>query len=170
LLPEEEGSRAGWGDGAENDDILGTMMKLRLDEILHLLVYRHRYATKQSVIQFIRSRHPRYVSLPLCLTTPLDHNNHLTLLLRIEDSIEGFTRAFLDVLLERNLSIFWPFPCVGFPSLDGGILDYEEPKTERLRATHSADYGSWAINAIPGWRPPQPSSAASKAGRLEASS
>ena len=37
------------------------MMKLLPDDILHLLVYRHRYATKSSVIDFVRFRHPRYV-------------------------------------------------------------------------------------------------------------
>jgi hypothetical protein len=61
----------GWGDNTENDDVLSTMMKLRLDEILHLLVYRHRYATEQSVIQFVRLRHPRYVSPLLCLSWQL---------------------------------------------------------------------------------------------------
>ena len=109
----------------------------------------------------------------MCLCSspcPLPYTSHLTLLLRIEDSIEGFTRAFRDVVLERNMSIFWPFPCVGFPSLDGGILDYKEAKTERLRLAHSADYGAWARDAMPGWRPPTPSSAPCRAGRLEVSS
>ncbi len=37
------------------------MMKLGPDALLHLLVYRHRYATKGSVVQFVRLQHPRYV-------------------------------------------------------------------------------------------------------------
>lgn len=169
-LTGEVESCAGWGDGPENADIVSTMVKLRPDEILHLLVYRHRYATKQSVVEFVRLRHPRYVSLLLCLATLSEHNSHLTPLLRIEDSTESFTRAILDVVNERNMHIFWPFPCVGFPSLDGGILDYKDPKTEGRRAAHRADYGLWAINAMPGRRLNTLPIAAPKAGRLEASS
>ncbi len=37
------------------------MMKLGPEALLHLLVYRHRYATKGSVVQFVRLQHPRYV-------------------------------------------------------------------------------------------------------------
>ncbi|KAK4164999.1 hypothetical protein QBC43DRAFT_288211 [Cladorrhinum sp. PSN259] len=50
--------RIGWGEGAENDHILSTIMRLLPEDILHLLLYRHRYATKTSVIQFARMRNP----------------------------------------------------------------------------------------------------------------
>jgi hypothetical protein len=60
LLTREEGARVGWGDVPENLDIVDTMMKLRPEDVLHLLVYRHRYATKASVVQFVRLKHPRY--------------------------------------------------------------------------------------------------------------
>ncbi len=52
----------GWGDVVENRDVLDTMLKLAPEDILHLLAYRHRYATKASVVQFIRLRHPQYVT------------------------------------------------------------------------------------------------------------
>jgi hypothetical protein len=63
FLPKEAGARIGWGDYPINSDIVNTMMKLLPDDILHLLVYRHRYATKSSVIDFVRLRHPRYVQI-----------------------------------------------------------------------------------------------------------
>jgi hypothetical protein len=55
---KEENARIGWGGLTENTDIVRTMMKLQPDDLLHLLVYRHRYATKASVIRFVRLRYP----------------------------------------------------------------------------------------------------------------
>ena len=41
--------------------MLGTIMRLRPEEVLHLLVFRHRYATKSSVMQFIELHRQWYV-------------------------------------------------------------------------------------------------------------
>ncbi|KAK3901954.1 hypothetical protein C8A05DRAFT_15925 [Staphylotrichum tortipilum] len=119
LLTEEEGARVGWGDVAENCDILDTMLKLSPENILHLLVYRHRYATKASVVQFIRLRHPR-----------------------IEDSVETFSHAMLDLMELRSAGPNWPFPCTGYPGDTGGILDHKQPDQEQLRAVHASDGGT----------------------------
>lgn len=70
LLTREEGARVGWGDVTENADIVSTMMKLSPEDLLHLLVYRHRYATKGSVVQFVRLQHPRYVPRRSSIQTP----------------------------------------------------------------------------------------------------
>ena len=130
----------GWGDVAENRDVLDTMLKLAPEDILHLLVYRHRYATKASVVQFIRLRHPRYASSP-CLPplTPRLETNHTP---SIEDSVETFSNAILDVMEMRGVGPNWPFPCGGYPSHVGGILDHKEPEKELLRATYAADGGT----------------------------
>ncbi|KAK4228386.1 hypothetical protein QBC38DRAFT_156092 [Podospora fimiseda] len=53
-----EAERIGWGEGTENDHVLATIMRLMPEDILHLLIYRHRYASKTSVIQFARLRNP----------------------------------------------------------------------------------------------------------------
>lgn len=108
--------------------------------------------------------------LPPLLVTLKQHDSHLTPLLRIEDSVESFTEAVLEVVHERNLSVFWPFPCTGFPNLHGGILDHQGPETEKLRAVHAADYGSHPAGVIPGLRQDMLRPAVSRAGRLEASS
>lgn len=70
FLPKEAGARLGWGDDRVNSDIINTMMKLLPDDVLHLLVYRHRYATKSSVIDFVRFRHPQYVHTKPNLSPP----------------------------------------------------------------------------------------------------
>ncbi|KAK4111158.1 hypothetical protein N656DRAFT_780960 [Canariomyces notabilis] len=59
-LTRAEAGRIGWGDLDENGQILATVMKLRPEDILHLLLFRHRYATKESIVDAIRLRHPRY--------------------------------------------------------------------------------------------------------------
>ncbi|KXX80673.1 hypothetical protein MMYC01_202113 [Madurella mycetomatis] len=121
-LTRAEAARIGWGDPVENDHILATIMKLRPDDILHLLVYRHRYATKGSIVQFVRLRHPR-----------------------IEDSIETFSEAAIDVIRERE-NMLGPddmyFPLSGFPRPYGGIVDHETPETEELRVVYNTDAGS----------------------------
>ncbi|GAB1313348.1 F-box domain-containing protein [Madurella fahalii] len=121
-LTRVEAARIGWGDPVENDHILATIMKLRPDDILHLLVYRHRYATKGSIIQFVRLRHPR-----------------------IEESIETFSEAIIDVIRERE-GMLGPddlyFPLSGFPRRYGGIIDHETPETEELRVVYNTDAGS----------------------------
>ncbi|KAK4149382.1 hypothetical protein C8A00DRAFT_38024 [Chaetomidium leptoderma] len=143
LLTHEEGARVGWGDIPENLDIVDTMMRLRPEDILHLLVYRHRYATKASVIRFVRLRHPR-----------------------IEDSVETFSGAILDVMRQRGVSLFWPFTCPGFPNPRGGILDHREPDIERLRADYSTDVGQCALGDDEWRMSGRP--AVVRAGRLEA--
>lgn len=59
MMSKEEATRIGWGEFSDNREIIHTMMKLPPEDLLHLLVYRHRYATKASVIRFVRLRHPR---------------------------------------------------------------------------------------------------------------
>lgn len=129
-LSRAEAARIGWGDPIENDHILATIMKLCPEDILHLLVHRHRYATKTSVIQFVRLRNPF-----------------------IEDSIEMFTQAIEVVLWEREKMLvaengddalepgmYFPSSS-GFPRRYGGIIDHRKAATERLRATYSHDAG-----------------------------
>ncbi|KAK0708989.1 hypothetical protein B0T26DRAFT_654380 [Lasiosphaeria miniovina] len=129
-LSRAEAARIGWGDPIENDHILATIMKLCPEDILHLLVHRHRYATKTSVIQFVR------------LSNPF-----------IEDSIEMFTQAIEVVLWEREKMLvaengddalepdmYFPSSS-GFPRRYGGIIDHRKAATERLRATYSHDAG-----------------------------
>lgn len=53
-----------WGDDHENSCIIATMMRLLPKEILHIIIYRHRYPTQSSLISFIRLCHPKYVMSP----------------------------------------------------------------------------------------------------------
>lgn len=119
---EEAASRIGWGDTPENSLILSTIMRLSPEDILHLLVYRHRYATKASVVQLIRMRNPW-----------------------IEESTETFSTAIMYATHERpkltgtpNL----PFPVPGFPGRYGGIVDHERTETEEARVAHSV-WNGW---------------------------
>lgn len=70
----------------------------------------------------------------------------------IEDSVESFSEAILDVMRERNVGLFWPFPCSGFPAFHGGILDHRERETERLRVIYSTDAGSGTHDDDLAWR------------------
>ncbi|KAK3997160.1 hypothetical protein QBC44DRAFT_230201 [Cladorrhinum sp. PSN332] len=58
MLSIAEAERIGWGEGTENDHVRATILRLLPEDILHLLLYRHRYASKTSVIQFARMRNP----------------------------------------------------------------------------------------------------------------
>jgi hypothetical protein len=86
----------------------------------------------------------------------------------IEDSVETFSEAILDVMRERNVGLFWPFPSSGFPAFHGGILDHKEPETERLRAVYGTDAGSGTHDDDLGWRRGM-RPAAVRTGRLVAS-
>ncbi|KAL2017286.1 hypothetical protein VTK56DRAFT_2355 [Thermocarpiscus australiensis] len=129
-LTVAEAARIAWGEQSENGHIVGTIMKLNPEDILHLLVYRHRYATKRSVIQFVKLRHPR-----------------------IEESVESFGRALWDVQVEREhihqrdrrwpkVAVFWGVTWV--PCAYGGILDHIDAEAEGLRAVYDTDAGSVA--------------------------
>lgn len=147
-LTRAEAVRIGWGDPIENDHILSTMMKLAPEDILHLLVYRHRYATKGSIVQFVRLRHPTYV----VSFSPL-RKSLLTKLPRIEDSIETFSVAILDMLHEREgeLGSEDLHSCLsGFPWRCGGIIDHELAELEELRAVYNRDAGS-GTSLLPDW-------------------
>ncbi|KAH6851009.1 hypothetical protein B0I37DRAFT_126388 [Chaetomium sp. MPI-CAGE-AT-0009] len=137
FLPKEAGARIGWGDYPVNSDIVNTMMKLLPDDILHLLVYRHRYATKSSVIDFVRFRHPR-----------------------IEENVATFGEATVNVFRERDLSFLGPFSQAGFPEPYGGILDHEHLRVEARRTVHDGDAGVGDAN-YPGL------SSITRRGRLE---
>jgi hypothetical protein len=140
------------------------MMKLQPDDLLHLLVYRHRYATKASVIRFVRLRYPGYVLWPpwRCLG-----QSWLTeSLRRIEDSVESFREAIIDVMIERRVTPFRPFPQPGFPEACGGILDHGDAEGEALRAVHSADGGS-GIQDYPQWWRDADAARVVRAGRLD---
>lgn len=125
-----DASRIGWGDSCENDVILSTIMKLPPEDILHLLMFRHRY-TKASLIQFVRLKNPS-----------------------IEQSIETFSEAILLTIAERELSIFSQlalngapdessvyFPPSGFPYRHGGVIDYRKRELEALRERYNGDAG-----------------------------
>ncbi|KAL2260971.1 hypothetical protein VTK26DRAFT_4893 [Humicola hyalothermophila] len=118
-LPTAEVARIGWGDGVENEQILSTIMKLRPEDLLHLLVYRHRYTTRRSVVDFVKLRNPR-----------------------IDESMETFRDAILEVLIERD-SEHIPggnfLLLSGFPDRDGGVLDHDEAGREELRDMLSHD-------------------------------
>ncbi|KAK3387242.1 hypothetical protein B0H63DRAFT_154092 [Podospora didyma] len=129
-LSRAEAARVGWGDPVENDHILATIMKLCPEDILHILVYRHQYATKASLVQFVRLRNPF-----------------------IEDSIEMFSESIQIVLRERERMLldelgtdalapgsYFPSSS-GFPKRYGGIIDHRKAATERLRDTYSKDAG-----------------------------
>ncbi|KAK4101400.1 hypothetical protein N658DRAFT_486085 [Parathielavia hyrcaniae] len=147
LATKEEAARIGWGESSENSEIVDTVMKLHPDVLLHLLVYRHRYATRASVIRFIRLRHPR-----------------------IEDGgVESFREAIADVLYERRHSLFWPFPRPGFPDIHGGILDHENAEFEGLRAAYGTDVGT-GLHDYPQWRREMDTSREARTARLEPAS
>ncbi|KAK0634706.1 hypothetical protein B0T17DRAFT_502329 [Bombardia bombarda] len=127
-LSRAEAARIGWGDPIENDQILGTILKLRPEDILHLLTFRHRYATKASLVEFIRLKNPW-----------------------IENSVETFSRSLMTVICERErilerergsnaLARGLYFP-PSFPARYGGIVNYEEPEVEQLRDKFSQDAG-----------------------------
>ncbi|KAK5660807.1 hypothetical protein OQA88_12175 [Cercophora sp. LCS_1] len=130
ILSWAEASRVGWGDIVENNQVLGTIMKLRPEDILHLLVNRHRFATKASIIQFARFKNPW-----------------------IEDSIETFSDSIQWALWERERQLVaefgaralhkrWYFPQFDyFPRPWGGIVDYKRAETEHLRDVYSRDNG-----------------------------
>ena len=105
-------------------------MKLRPEDILNLLVNRHRFASQGSIIQFARLRNPW-----------------------IEDSVETLTDTIQWALWEReNIMVAEHghraryrrryFPALGyFPRPWGGIVDYKTADTEQLRAIYSQDAG-----------------------------
>ncbi|KAK4241070.1 hypothetical protein C8A03DRAFT_12642 [Achaetomium macrosporum] len=115
----EEGARLGWGERVEHLDILSTMMKLRPEAILHLLVYRHRYATKASVVQFVKQRHPW-----------------------IEESMETLSGTLSAVMVGRHGSCPRWWWCDSFPDAYGGILDFKDAEEEAWRARNNKDTGS----------------------------
>ncbi|KAK4455559.1 hypothetical protein QBC34DRAFT_70101 [Podospora aff. communis PSN243] len=131
VLSWAEAARVGWGEPAENGQVVRTIMKLRPEDILHLLVNRHRFATKASVIQFVRFRNPW-----------------------IEDSVETFSDSIQWALWERERQLVaeygpralhrrWYFPPLGFyPRPWGGIVDYKKAETEQLRNVYSRDTGA----------------------------
>ncbi|KAK0740832.1 hypothetical protein B0T18DRAFT_217662 [Schizothecium vesticola] len=131
VLSWVEAARVGWGDVKENRQVLRTIMKLQPEEILFLLVNRHRFATKASIIQFARLKNPW-----------------------IEDSVETFSDAIQWALWERERQLVaeygqralhrrWYFPRMGFfPRPWGGIADYKRPETEQLRGVYSRDTGA----------------------------
>ncbi|KAL2135856.1 hypothetical protein VTI74DRAFT_6619 [Chaetomium olivicolor] len=140
---KEEVDRIGWGDEVDSEYIAETMMKLGPEDILHLVLYRHRYATKTSVIQVIRMRHPR-----------------------IEENLYTFHGPIVDVGEERRVTFF---PSPGFPDAHGGILDHEDHDNgERLRAFYSGDAGrGW--NVYPSARRDMDRLTAVRVGRLDPS-
>lgn len=137
-LSWREAERVGWGEEEENEQILGTIMKLRPEDLLRLLVNRHRFATKASVIQFARLKNPV-----------------------IEDSVETLSDAVQITILEREwmlvckyggraLNRRWYFPPKGyFPRPWGGIVDYKRPETEELRGRYAQDHGEGMGVAFP---------------------
>ncbi|KAK4040453.1 hypothetical protein C8A01DRAFT_35494 [Parachaetomium inaequale] len=118
------------------------MMKLPPDDMLHLLVHRHRYATKSSVVDFVRFRHPRCVYLASS-SSGIRTNGliDVTRRSRIEESAETFSRAVFCVLRERNLGPTGPFLCAGFPEVHGGVLDHERFTGEKTRGLFDGDAG-----------------------------
>ncbi|KAK3343976.1 hypothetical protein B0T25DRAFT_313497 [Lasiosphaeria hispida] len=144
-LTLDEAQRVGWSDGDENRTIHGTIMKLPPDELLYLLVNRHRFATKRSIIEFIRGKNP-------C----------------IEDSVETLTDTIQRALWERErmlvsengpraLNHRWYFPEYNFFKFHswGGILDYRKPRWERVRDEHSRDAGMGMYDWVEDTRGPQ---------------
>ncbi|KAK0626110.1 hypothetical protein B0T14DRAFT_93879 [Immersiella caudata] len=131
LLSWAEAARVGWGDPVENGQVVRTIMKLRPEDILYLLVNRHRFATKASIIQFARFKNPW-----------------------IEDSVETFSDSIQWALWERERQLVaeygpralhrrWYFPPLGFyPRPWGGIVDYKKVETEQLRDVYSRDTGA----------------------------
>ncbi|KAK1761135.1 hypothetical protein QBC47DRAFT_22220 [Echria macrotheca] len=131
VLSWAEAARVGWGDQGENLLILGTLMKLRPEDILYLLVHRHRFATKASIIQFARFKNPW-----------------------IEDSVETLTDSVQWALWERERQLVveygpraldrrWYFPPRGyFPRPWGGIVDYKRAESEQLRDVYNRDTGA----------------------------
>ncbi|KAK0705203.1 hypothetical protein B0H67DRAFT_649558 [Lasiosphaeris hirsuta] len=125
----EEAQRVGWGEGDENRTIHGTIMKLPPDELLYLLVNRHRFTTKRSIIGFIHQKNPW-----------------------IEDSVETLTDAIQRALWERERMLVAEngpralnrrryFPEYNFFKFRpwGGILDYKKSRWEHIRDEHSRD-------------------------------
>ncbi|KAK3684283.1 hypothetical protein B0T22DRAFT_273295 [Podospora appendiculata] len=129
LTPAEAAS-IGWGESGESILIRDTMMKLTPDEILHLLVSRHRYTTKRSLVQFILLKNPG-----------------------IERSVETFSSAWDMVMDDREGLLFEEkgdtaldpgnyFPASRvYPMAYGGVLDYATPEAEGVRAEFSQDGG-----------------------------
>ncbi|KAK4216192.1 hypothetical protein QBC37DRAFT_280095 [Rhypophila decipiens] len=129
-MSRADASSIGWGDSVENDVILATMMKLSPEDVLHLLISRHQYATKASLVQFIRLKNPS-----------------------IEQSIETFSEAIMLTINERELAIvsegdpdalepgvYFPQPS-GFPCRWGGVVDYRDAVLEKLREVYDNDAG-----------------------------
>jgi len=105
-------------------------MKLRPEDILHLMVNRHRFATKASVIQFARFKNPW-----------------------IEVSVETLSDSIQWALWERERQLVveygsraldrrWYLPALDFfPRPWGGIVDYKRAESEQLRHVYSRDTG-----------------------------
>ncbi|KAK4655738.1 hypothetical protein QC762_305070 [Podospora pseudocomata] len=104
--------RIGWGDGEENRQILGTVMKLGPGDLLRLLVGGGggiggeggwiEDTTEALSMAVLSVRHER-------------------------EKMMGMERS--------------PFPVEGFPGRYGGVLDHEMEESEELRVVHGADGG-----------------------------
>ncbi|KAL1862884.1 hypothetical protein VTK73DRAFT_6585 [Phialemonium thermophilum] len=144
-LSSTEASRLGWGNLAENDMIVSTVMRLLPDHLLHFLESRHVYATKHSLITAMRFLHPS-----------------------IETGLETLSDALRSVIGERRdllrseaghraLKRKRYFPPSSFPKPQGGILDYHVQRWQNVRTKYGndggkglRDFGShWALSAAP---------------------
>ncbi|KAK3943545.1 hypothetical protein QBC46DRAFT_34873 [Diplogelasinospora grovesii] len=128
-LTTAEAARLGWGEEYESSIIVATVMRLPPDDLLHILVYRHRYATKASMAQAIRLRNPW-----------------------IEEGLESFTDALISNMWPRtpehtDFSLLpGPLNHRGtvtrmFPNYFGGIIDHDTPEHEGFRVRYSDDGG-----------------------------
>ncbi|KAK4175934.1 hypothetical protein QBC36DRAFT_330307 [Triangularia setosa] len=111
----------GWGDGEENAQILGTVMKLGPTDVLKLMRERWRFGSKMSLVSWVRMREPW-----------------------IEDSTEMLRVAIMSAKHEKQRMMGmarWPFLVDGFPGRYGGVLDHETVESEELRVLHGVDGG-----------------------------
>ncbi len=124
-LSERDAARIGWGDRRDNETIRATVAKLAPDELLRYLDNRHRYS-KAALAREIRQRHPHF-----------------------ESDTESLSRALSCVAMERYrlppagamLPLLDPTHNPFSPlysrcdSLRGGILDWEDARTEAALAS-----------------------------------
>jgi hypothetical protein len=127
-LSDAAAARLGWGNSADNQGIVATVLKLSPPDMIHYLCNRHAYS-RARLIYDIRLRHP---------TIERDREILTSLLFVVQCERLWFVvgeKGKRAVKRKKYLPLG-----SSFPKHHGGILDYKPP-WERLRDIYDTDHG-----------------------------
>jgi len=95
-LTVEEASRIGW-DSHDDDKghIPESIMSLRPEDVLHLLVHRHRYTTKDSIVRFVAAR------LSSMHRSHNTSSRNISEIVGTNDGMDNLIQAIVMILRER---------------------------------------------------------------------